>query len=86
MKPMVEFCINNLTEDVEKLRVELEQDHELDVLETSCLGHCELCATSPYAMVNGEIVTGETAEELGRNIRKEIENYQQRMKDLFDLL
>ncbi|SFS43175.1 DUF1450 domain-containing protein [Marininema halotolerans] len=86
MQPMVEFCINRLTEDVESLRVKLEQDDDIEVLETSCLGHCDICATSPYAMVNGEIVIGETAEELEQHIYQAIAEHQRKMKDLFDLL
>ncbi|OYD07194.1 YuzB family protein [Paludifilum halophilum] len=86
MRPMVEFCINRLTPDVEEIKEELELDPEVDVLENSCLGNCEVCAQIPYAMVNGDIVTGETAEKLSENIRQAIKDYQKEMEDLFDLL
>ncbi|MGA9174505.1 MAG: DUF1450 domain-containing protein, partial [Thermoactinomyces sp.] len=45
----------------------------IDVLEYGCLGNCGICASGPYALVNGELVTGETAEELLKNIYKMIE-------------
>lgn len=86
MRQMVEFCISRLTPDVEAIKEELEDDPDVDVLETSCLSHCEVCAQTPYALVNGEVVTGKTGEELGINIRKAIKDYQKRMDDLFDLL
>ncbi|GGE06902.1 UPF0349 protein [Marinithermofilum abyssi] len=86
MRPMVEFCLNRLTPDVIKIKEELEQDPELDVLETSCLGNCEICAQTPYAMVNGEVVTGKDGEELLRNIRRAIEKQQSDFDDLLDLL
>lgn len=86
MQPMVEFCLSRLTPEVLKVKEELEADPEVDVLESPCLGNCELCAQTPYAMVNGEIVTGETQQELLDNIRAEIEKQQKQMEDLFDLL
>ncbi|MFD1425806.1 uncharacterized protein YuzB (UPF0349 family) [Kroppenstedtia sanguinis] len=86
MNPMVEFCINRLTPDVEKVKEELEADPEVEVLETACLGNCEICAQSPYALVDGEIVTGENGESLLQNIRRAIEEQQKKWDDLFDLL
>lgn len=85
MRPMVEFCINQLTPELEKIKEELETDPELDVLETSCLGNCEICAKTPYAMVDGEIITGDTAEELLKNIRKFIEKSRSELDELYDL-
>ncbi|GGA44325.1 UPF0349 protein [Kroppenstedtia guangzhouensis] len=86
MNPMVEFCINRLTPDVEKIKDELEADPEVEILETPCLGNCEICAQSPYALVNGEIVTGRDGEELLQNIRREIKEQQKKWDDLLDLL
>lgn len=86
MQPMVEFCINRLTSDVEEIKDELEEDPEVDVLESACLGNCEICAETPYAMVDGEIVTGENGKELLKNIRKKIKDQQKKLDDLLDLL
>jgi|SRR5690606_20202760 uncharacterized protein YuzB (UPF0349 family) len=77
MRPIIEFCVNNLTPDVLKIKEELEQDPELDVVEYGCLGHCMTCAEGPYALVNGDVVTGETAEELLRNIRRAIREFEE---------
>jgi uncharacterized protein YuzB (UPF0349 family) len=41
---------------------------DFDVLEYGCLGNCGLCARAPYALVNGELITAETAEELYKKI------------------
>ncbi|SIA62491.1 Uncharacterized protein conserved in bacteria [Mycobacteroides abscessus subsp. abscessus] len=38
------------------------------MIEYGCLGYCGKCASSLYALVNGEVVTGETPEELVENI------------------
>ncbi|MGM9919695.1 MAG: DUF1450 domain-containing protein, partial [Bhargavaea sp.] len=44
-----------------------------DVLEYGCLSFCSQCAESLYAVVNGEIVEGETPDELKENIYRFIE-------------
>lgn len=86
MQPMVEICLSRLTPDVMEVKEELEQDPEIEVMESPCLGNCELCAQTPYVMVNGEIVTGENKQDLLANIRSEIEKQKKQMEDLFDLL
>lgn len=73
MIPLIEFCINNLTPEVLEVKKKLEQDPFLDVIEYNCLGHCGICATQPYALVNGELVRAESGEELLQKIYKKIE-------------
>jgi len=73
IKPLIEFCISNLASGSQKALETLEKDPNLDVIEYGCLGYCGKCARSLYAMVNGEIVTGETPDELVENIYKYLE-------------
>jgi uncharacterized protein YuzB (UPF0349 family) len=73
MIPLVEFCVNNLTDEVLEIKKKLEEDPGIDVLEYGCLGNCGICAEGPYALVNGELVTGDTAEELLKKIYQVIE-------------
>ncbi|WP_028776835.1 YuzB family protein [Shimazuella kribbensis] len=68
MRPLIEFCVNNLTSNVLQIKAKLESNLDYDVLEYGCLGNCGICARSPYALVNGELVTAETAEELYKKI------------------
>ncbi|WP_205439584.1 YuzB family protein [Peribacillus alkalitolerans] len=68
MNPMIEFCISNLANGAQRAFEILERDPDLDVLEYGCLGYCGKCAIGLFAMVNGEIVTGDTPEELVENI------------------
>jgi uncharacterized protein YuzB (UPF0349 family) len=68
MRPLIEFCVNNLTDDVLAIKEKLESNLDYDVLEYGCLGNCTLCAEAPYALVNGEIVTANTAEALYEKI------------------
>lgn len=63
-RPLIEICLNNSVSGSEKLKKHLERDGKVDVLEYDCLGYCEICAMNLYALVNGDIITGENEEEL----------------------
>lgn len=68
MNPLIEFCVNNLLSGSEQALKELENDERLDVVSYDCLTYCDTCATSPYALVEGEIIRGNTPDELIHNI------------------
>ena len=73
IQPIIEFCISNLANGAQKALEKLEKDPNLDIIEYGCLGYCGKCATTLYALVNGEIVTGNTADELVDNIYQYLE-------------
>ncbi len=73
IKPIIEFCISNLASGSQKALKTLEKDYDLDVIEYGCLGYCGKCASTLFALVNGEVVTGETSEELVENIYQYLE-------------
>ena len=73
-KPIVEFCISNLANGAQKALEVLEKDPNLDIIEYGCLSYCGKCTASLYALVNGEVVTGTTAEELVENIYQFLED------------
>ncbi|AZU63816.1 YuzB family protein [Neobacillus mesonae] len=73
IKPIIEFCISNLASGSQKALEKLEKDPDLDIIEYGCLGYCGICARNLYALVNGEVVTGETPEELVDNIYQYLE-------------
>ncbi|MDA3129688.1 YuzB family protein [Aliibacillus thermotolerans] len=68
MNPIIEFCLSNLASGSQAALEELEKDPNLDIIEYGCLGNCGHCAMNMYALVNGEIVDGETPEELVENV------------------
>ncbi|WAA09956.1 YuzB family protein [Fervidibacillus albus] len=70
---MVEFCMSNLARGSYEALEQLEQDPNLDIIEYSCLSHCTLCERSLFALVNGEVVKGDTPEELVKKIYKHLE-------------
>ncbi len=73
MKPIIEFCISNLASGAQKAREVLERDPNLDIVEYGCLGYCGKCFDSLYALVNGDVVSGNDPEELVENIYKYID-------------
>lgn len=73
MKPIIEFCMSNLASGSQEALEQLEKDPNLDIIEYSCLGYCGQCYESLYALVNGEVVTGEDADELVENVYRYLE-------------
>ena len=73
IQPIVEFCVRNLASGSYKALEVLEKDPNLDIIEYGCLGYCGKCANYMYALVNGEIITGDTPEELVQNIYEYLE-------------
>ena len=73
MRPIIEFCVNNMHHGTDNVMKRLEGNPEYDVLEYGCLGNCGECYMFPFALVNGEIVAGETADELYDKIMIKIE-------------
>ncbi|APH03813.1 YuzB family protein [Bacillus weihaiensis] len=68
MKPIIEFCISNLANGSQSALEKLEKDPNLDIIEYGCLSYCGKCSQSLFALVNGEIVTGEDPDALVENI------------------
>lgn len=73
MKPIIEFCISNLANGAQAVMQQLEKDPNLDIIEYGCLGYCGKCYNSLYALVNGEIVTGNNPDELVEKIYNYLE-------------
>jgi len=82
MRPLIEFCQNNLAQGTEKVTARLERDPALDILEYDCLTYCDLCASFPYALVNGVVVTGESLKDLLLKIEAEIERQKDDLSSL----
>lgn len=74
MKPIIEFCLSNLAGGSQEVLEQLEKDPNLDVIEYGCLSYCGQCGHAPFALVNGEVVTGENNEQLLKNIYQFLED------------
>lgn len=72
MRPIIEFCASNTGHGTQQLIHKLEQNPDYDVVEYGCLSNCGQCYLAPFAMVEGEIVEGETPAELEKAIELKI--------------
>lgn len=66
----VQFCENNFPHGTEDLVDKLRKEN-IDVEVEPCLGYCGECAVGPMALVDDELVTADTAEELYESIKEE---------------
>ncbi|WP_409342156.1 YuzB family protein [Paenibacillus sp. MBLB4367] len=82
MRPIIEFCVNNMHHGTGDVMKKLEENPDYDVIEYGCLGNCGECSLFPYALVNGEIVAAPTADELYEQIMVKIKE----IEAMFDLL
>lgn len=65
LKPIVEFCASNMHHGTDRIMKRLEeQSDQYEVIEYGCLGNCGECYLFPFALVDGEIVAAETADQL----------------------
>ena len=83
MKPLIEFCRSNYNWGTEQVKLQLEKDPEVEVMDYGCLGHCSDCLLRPIALVDGEFVEAESPEELLLNIKEKIKEKNQ-LDDLWD--
>lgn len=74
LRPVIEFCISNLASGSHKAMEKLERDSNLDIIEYGCLSYCGKCSATLYALVEGEVVTGETPDDLVEKIYEYIDN------------
>jgi len=67
-KLKVEFCQNNLDRFVDEhsfpLYEEFFSSNTVEYKEYECLSECKTCKQSPYAKVDGQILTADTAGDL----------------------
>lgn len=83
---IVEFCVSNMHHGTDEVLKKLELLPDVEVIEYGCLGNCGECYLSPYALVNGESVVAETAEQLYELVLKAIEEQESERSALDKLL
>ena len=68
----VEFCISNLSFGSADTYDELMKREDIIIEESGCTSNCETCDNHLFAVVNSEIVTAETADELLHQIEEKM--------------
>ncbi|WP_058302380.1 YuzB family protein [Gorillibacterium timonense] len=84
MRPIIEFCSSNMHHGTDRVMAELEANPEYDVIEYGCLGNCGECAVQPFALLNGDTLLAETAEELQEQLLQKIREAEEMERLLSD--
>lgn len=67
----VKFCKHNLSESGEQVVFQLKEELEQTMIEIApCVENCGVCGSGPFALVNDQVVQGETITELIDEIKK----------------
>lgn len=74
MKNRVEFCMTNLSLGAADACDVLMERADIDIEESGCTSHCEVCEQGIFAIVNGEVITADNADTLVQAIDEEIRN------------
>ncbi|WP_303753256.1 DUF1450 domain-containing protein [Enterococcus sp. S86.2] len=75
MKPLIEFCEQNLSRQGNLLLEDEELKEKADFLITSCLSMCELCAKKLFVVVEGEVIVADTMSELLSKVKGAISEW-----------
>ena len=71
-KPNIEFCMLNIGNHSNQVKERLVMDPNINISTYGCLKRCSTCFKKQYALVDGEIVTGDTPEQLVDNVYQHI--------------
>jgi len=72
LKNRVEFCMTNLSLGAADAYDVLAERSNIEIEESGCTSHCEICEQGIFAIVNGEIITAVDADALVQAIDEEI--------------
>lgn len=73
LKNQVEFCMTNLSLGAADVYDVLAEREDIDITESGCTSNCEICECHLFAIVNGDLIKAENAEQLLKNVEKELE-------------
>ncbi|RKD30060.1 DUF1450 domain-containing protein [Thermohalobacter berrensis] len=66
----IQFCEHNFSHGTDKVAEKIESELvNANVEIQACLGFCDDCAASPYALVDGELIQTDTPDELYEEIK-----------------
>ncbi|BCA85060.1 UPF0349 protein YuzB [Enterococcus saigonensis] len=75
MKPLIEFCEQNLSHQGNLLLEDEELRERAEFLITSCLSMCELCAKKLFVMVEGDVIVADNMSELLTKVKQAISEW-----------
>lgn len=66
----VDICECNFVLGTDKVKDELEKSSDFEVEVHGCLGHCGECHETPFVLLDGELVSADSSENLIEEIKK----------------
>ncbi|AWE06823.1 hypothetical protein DCE79_05175 [Lysinibacillus sp. 2017] len=73
LKNQVEFCMTNLSLGAADAYDVLVEREDVEITESGCTSNCEICECHLFAIVNGELLKAQDANELVKIIQEELE-------------
>lgn len=64
MEIVAKFCPCNFEGELDEVKDKLGDLPNVEVIDDRCLNYCGQCLIQPYALINGENITADTADEL----------------------
>lgn len=71
---LIEICTNNEVAIMEIYDLE-KSFNGVSILETDCMGECELCLNKPYAFSNGTLRVGSSVPDLISLLKDDVVNF-----------
>jgi uncharacterized protein YuzB (UPF0349 family) len=67
----IKFCENNFNHGTDNTVTMLVDNYpNVKIIVESCLGQCGDCAQGPFALVNDELIVGDTVDDLYSKIKR----------------
>lgn len=73
MGMVVKFCPCNFERELDRVKDEIRQLLNVELIDERCLNYCGQCLVQPYALVNGENVVVDHPDKLLAAILKKLE-------------
>lgn len=73
-KPNIEFCMLNIGKHSNQAKERLAMDPNVNITTYGCLKKCSICFKNQYSLVDGEVVTGNTSEQLVDHVYQHIDS------------
>ena len=72
LKNQIEFCMTNLSLGATDVYDVLIEREDVEIIESGCTSNCEICECNLFAIVNGEIMQDEDADESVKLVEEEL--------------
>lgn len=72
MEIIAKFCPCNFEGELDEVKDQVGNLPNVEIVDDRCLNYCGQCLIQPYALINGENIVADTADELLEKILNHI--------------